>query len=198
MSSSQEKLTDAALVERTQGGDPLAFEELMRRHYERTYAVIVRMVHDNEKARDLTQECFLRAWRSIGTFARESSFFTWLYQISRNLVISEARRERARPRIKLSIDSAPGDADDGGRIDPEASGISPDGSVLSGERRAALLDAIANLPPDFREVIVLRDVEDLSYEELAQMLEIPVGTVRSRLFRARAELKSRIADLLPE
>lgn len=167
----------------------------MTRYYDRIYGAIGRMIRDPERARDLTQECFIRAWRALSTFGGQSGFYTWLYQISRNVVISEVRKERVRPRIAVSLDDD-GDRSTARAIEPEATDRSAADVVLDREKKDAILDALASLAPDFREVIVLRDIEDLSYEEIAALLDIPVGTVRSRLFRGRAELKAKVEEVL--
>ena len=190
VTDAKSRTQDAELVDAARRGAADAFEELLGRYYEKLYGVIARMVREPEQARDLTQDCFLRAWRALPDFAGEASFFTWLYQIARNLVISAARRERARPKITASIDQASEDRTEW----RDTSALDPAEPLNRRERRLALIQAIESLPPDFREVIVLRDLEGLAYEELAILLKVPVGTVRSRLFRARMELKTRLAE----
>jgi len=164
----------------------------MSRYHDRIYGVIARLVRDADHARDLVQEAFLKAWRGLPRFEGTSSFYTWLYRIARNLVISDISRAMARPRVTLSLDES-ADEHHGEVVD---SRDGPGTTTLKGERRRLVADAILALVPDFREIIVLRDVEGLSYEEIAELLEIPVGTVRSRLHRARLELKARLADIL--
>ncbi len=171
-----------------------AFEELMSRYYERTYAVIFRMVRDQESACDLTQETFLKAWRGLASFSGESAFFTWIYRIARNLISSDFRKMRVRPRVVASL----GESErDGGAvvIDPSSPHLGPAEESQRSERRERILGAIQSLVPDFREIIVLRDLEKKSYDDIADLLEIPVGTVRSRLHRARLELKAKLLDL---
>jgi RNA polymerase sigma-70 factor, ECF subfamily len=187
--------SDSDLVDDVRSGRNEAFEILMTRYYDRIYGAVGRMIRDPERARDLTQECFIRAWRALGTFGGQAGFYTWLYQISRNVVISEVRKERARPRISASLN------DDGPRssaraLEPEDARPAAEERLLLRERREIVLDAVAALSPDFREVVVLRDIEDRSYEEMAELLDIPVGTVRSRLFRARLELKAKVEEAL--
>jgi RNA polymerase sigma-70 factor (ECF subfamily) len=172
----------------------LAFEELMSRYYERTYAVLYRMVRDQDSAWDLTQETFLKAWRALSTYSGDAAFFTWIYRIARNLVSSEYRKLKARPKVVLSLGDRQSEDDKAG-LDPESPDIGPDEKSYREERRQRILEAVRSLVPDFREIIVLRDLEKRSYDVIADLLEIPVGTVRSRLHRARLELKAKLADL---
>lgn len=189
-----EALEDVELV-RLAGPErqPEAFEELMRRHQGRLYGALARMVRDRERVEDLCQETFLKAWRGLATFSGDAAFYTWLYRIARNQVASEFRREQARPKLRLSLDQP--FEEDGPRLEaPAPPDSDPGRAVLDAERRAAVFRAIRDLVPDFREIIVLRDLERRSYEDMAELLEVPVGTVRSRLHRARMELKSRLQD----
>lgn len=184
---------DQALVEEAIGGSVEAFEALVARYQDRIFGMIHRMVNDPERARDLTQESFLKAWKGLSGFQAQSAFFTWLYRISRNVVMSAGRYDAARPRLRQSLDDR---ESDGPKIDPETVAKGPRESMLAEEQRVLVLDAIASLPGDFREIVVLRDMEDRPYEEIAELLDIPVGTVRSRLHRARLELKNRLKRVL--
>lgn len=183
------------LIDKAAAGSAEAFEDLVRRHQDRLYGLIHRLVGDPEQALDLTQETFLKAWKGLARFEGACAFYTWLYRIARNVIISRARYESARPRLTASLS----DCDDGGGrsfAEPEARAKTPEQEAISGERRAALLQAVHALPEDFREVIVLRDMQDHSYEEIALLLEIPLGTVRSRLHRARLELRERLTPII--
>ncbi len=177
-------------------GDLSAFDALVERYQDRLFGVIARLVSDQERARDLTQESFLKAFRGLRGFTGDSAFYTWLYRIARNVITSAARYDQARPVIAVSLDAPPSDGGDGRRVDPPASGGDPVERIMEDERRMLVLVAVAQLAADFREVLVLRDFEDRPYEEIAAMLDIPVGTVRSRLHRARADLKDRLRPLL--
>ncbi|MCB9833352.1 MAG: sigma-70 family RNA polymerase sigma factor [Planctomycetes bacterium] len=193
-----EALEEAELV-RLAGPErrPEAFEELMRRHHGRLFGAMARMLRDRDQVEDLCQEAFLRAWRGLEAFSGDAAFYTWLYRIARNLVASEFRRERSRPNPRLSLDQ-PLD-DDGASLEVAApDAADPAREAASTERRLAVARAIRDLPPDFREVVVLRDLDRRSYEEMAELLELPVGTVRSRLHRARMELKSRLGDFFDQ
>ena len=188
---------DLTLAREAAQGRPEAFDLLVQRHQDRVYGVIHRMVADREKAMDLTQETFLRAWRGLGSFGGQSAFFTWLYRIARNVVMSAGRYDAARPKIRVSLDEPDGGSDgDARRMDPEDDAGAPEEDLLLKEQRDLVLDAIASLPSDFREIVVFRDMEDRSYEEISELLDVPLGTVRSRLHRARMELKERLRSVL--
>ncbi len=197
MSSSEPK-TDWQLIKRVvDDGDLTAFDALVDRYQDRIFGVISRLVSDVERGRDLTQETFLKAFRGLRGFTGDAAFYTWLYRIARNVVTSAGRYDRARPVVAVSLDAPTSSGrEDSARIDPPATGGDPVERLLEDERRAMVLAAVAELQLDFREVLVLRDFEDRSYEEIAELLEIPVGTVRSRLHRARADLKERLRPLL--
>lgn len=193
----QTRQDDLTLAREAVQGQPEAFDLLVRRHQDRVYGVIHRMVADREKAMDLTQETFLKAWKGLGSFGGQSAFFTWLYRIARNVVMSAGRYDAARPKIRVSLDEPDRSSDgDGRRMDPEDDLAQPGEGLLVQEQRDLVLEAIQSLPPDFREIVVLRDMQDRSYEEIAELLELPLGTVRSRLHRARMELKERLKSVL--
>ncbi len=174
---------EAELVAKARLGDAQAFTALVEQHAERLHAFIHRLCGDSELAVDLTQETFLRAWRGIRGFDGQSAFYTWLYRIGRNTVISAARARAARPVVSASIGT------EAGEVAEPAVASDPSQALEQAERVALVLAALQQLPFEFREIIVLRDVEDRSYEEIAAVLEIPAGTVRSRLFRARERLR---------
>jgi RNA polymerase sigma-70 factor (ECF subfamily) len=180
---------EATLVQRAQAGDQLAFEELVRRHADRLYAVVLRLLGDVQEAEDVTQEAFLRAWRSIDRFKGRSQFFTWLYRIGLN----EAKRRagRRRPaRDPTSLD--------------ERSDQAPDWSDAPGTRseqaqlREVLEGAIAALPPDYRAPLILRDIEGLSTKQAAEVMDIGEAALKSRLHRARLSVRDAIHEYLDE
>jgi RNA polymerase sigma-70 factor (ECF subfamily) len=190
---------DWSLVRRVvDAGELVAFDLLVERHQDRIYAVVARMVSDVETARDLTQDTFLNAFKGLKSFSGGSSFFTWLYRIARNVVTSHARWEAARPRIRASLDVR--EDDDVVALHVHATSRDPDPAqvAVESERKRIVLAAVAALPADFREIIVLRDFEDRSYDEIAELLDVPPGTVRSRLHRARAELRERLKPILSD
>ena len=167
------------LVSRAQDGDRAAFEELVRRHADRLYAVILRFTGDAGAAEDATQEAFLRAWRSIGRFQGRSRFFTWLYRIG----INEAKRRAARePTEVASLDDEP---------IPEAPDWSeaPQTRLEQSDLRRVLEQAIRALPIEYRAPVILRDVEGLTTEEAARVMELSEAAFKSRLHRARLAVR---------
>lgn len=188
-----ERAADLAAVRRCLAGERDAFGELVARWQDRIHAAVYRMTGDADDARDLAQETFLRAWSSLRSFEGGASFGTWLYSIALNQVRSEMRKRSALKRgAPVSLDAAPGGGDDDRGIDPPAPGRSPEQAMSSKDDVRLLRAAVASLDDDSREVIVLREFQDLSYEEIAEVAGVPVGTVRSRLFRAREELRRRL------
>jgi RNA polymerase sigma-70 factor (ECF subfamily) len=182
--------SEQVLVERSQGGDREAFEELVRRHADRLYAVVLRFVADGEEAQDVTQEAFLRAWRSIGRFRGRSQFFTWLYRIG----INEAKRRAGRrPPAELfaSLDSDPvpeaPDWSEAPQLRLEQSGL-----------RDVLERAVRELPPRYRATVVLRDVEGLSTREAAEVMELSEAAFKSRLHRARLAVRRSLEEYFLE
>jgi RNA polymerase sigma-70 factor (ECF subfamily) len=171
---------EATLVESARGGDRAAFEELVRRHADRLYAVVLRFVADADEAQEVTQEAFLRAWRSIGRFERRSRFFTWLYRIG----INEAKRRAARRPVApvTSLEDEPV---------PEAPDWSeaPQTRSEQAEVRRILETAIRALPIEYRAPIVLRDVEGLSTREAAEVMDLGEAAFKSRLHRARLAVR---------
>jgi RNA polymerase sigma-70 factor (ECF subfamily) len=169
------------LVERSRAGDRSAFEELVRRHADRLYAVVLRFVADADEAEDVTQEAFLRAWRSIGRFEGRSRFFTWIYRIG----INEAKRRadrRPAPGAVGSIEDSPiEDAPDWS----EAPAFRAEQSDL----RRVLEEAVRALPPEYRAPLILRDVEGLSTQEAAEVMELGEAAFKSRLHRARLAVR---------
>ena len=181
--------SDAELVVRTCSGDTDAFAVLVQRHQDYIYNAALHMVGSAQQAEDVAQEVFLKAFRGLRGFRQRAKFSTWLYGIMVNCVRSHWRRVRRRPD-PVSLDGNPN------TDNPSPDPASPDGGPLSESVRREEVEmvrrAIAGLASGFREVIVLRDIEGLSYEELAQTLDVPLGTVKSRLFRARNALRGRI------
>ncbi len=171
---------EAALVERAQGGDRAAFEELVRRHADRLYAVVLRFVADRGEAEEVAQDAFLRAWRSIGQFEGRSRFFTWLYRIG----INEAKRRAARrpPATVVSLDDEPiSEAPDWSEA--------PEARLRQTDLRRLLEEAIRSLPVEYRAPIILRDVEGLTTAEAAEVMELGEAAFKSRLHRARLAVR---------
>lgn len=168
--------TDAELVARAQADDAAAFEELVRRHRERIYRVALRVCRHPADAEDVTQDAIVRAWRALGGFRGDASFTTWLYRIVTNLALNRVtrRREHAAERVP----EPPGA---GAALDPAR-------RAEDRERLDAALAALGTLTAEQRACYVLREVEGLSYEELAEVLDISVASVKGRLYRARQDL----------
>ncbi|NNJ27547.1 sigma-70 family RNA polymerase sigma factor [Alienimonas chondri] len=165
-----------------------AFGALVDRHADRVHDTLAKLLGDPHEASDAAQEAFLKAWRKLDTFRGDSSFRTWLTRIALNAA-SSRRRTAARRGTRTGLPTGP-------REDVRAP--APDAAALCDERNRAVRSAIAELPEDYRVVVVLKEFEDLSYEAIAEVVAVPVGTVRSRLHRGRAELRRRLASLLTE
>jgi RNA polymerase sigma-70 factor (ECF subfamily) len=174
---------DYTLVSRCLGGDDAAWEELVRVHTRRVYALCYRFTGRDSEAQDLTQEVFLRVFRTLKTFrAMEGSFATWLTRVSRNLLIDHYRRTR-QERVTDSIEEQLPMIEE-----TRGAGTRPD-QVLAGRETSELLQqALQKLSPDLREAVILRDLQEMEYREIAESLQIPEGTVKSRINRGRVEL----------
>lgn len=179
--------TEAALLAGAQGGNVLAFDEIVRRYQRRVYATALRIVRRHDLADDVTQEAFLRAHRALASFDRERPFGPWICRIAANLAINHVRSPQSREE---ALDEA------GLEESPAARADGPLSAVLENEARALLEAAVARLPAEQRAVFVLRTFEDLSYSEIAEALDLSVGTVMSRLSRAREKLRASLAGYL--
>lgn len=179
------ELNENKLIERASGGDPSAFNRLMEVHERRMYAVALRMCGNREDAQDCLQEAMLRIYRSISGFKGQSSFGTWVYRITMNTCLDELRRKKNKQNT--SLDSL---LDTG--WSPQDESASPEKHAIKSETRRLLHQAIQDLPEDMRSAIVLRDIQGLSYEEIAQALDINVGTIKSRISRGREKLREKL------
>jgi RNA polymerase sigma-70 factor (ECF subfamily) len=174
---------DSTLVERCLTGDDAAWEELVRLHTRRVYGLCYRFTGRDSEAQDLTQDVFMRVFRALGGFrSTEGSFTTWLTRLTRNLLIDHYRRTR-NERVTDSIEEQLPRVEEG-----FVSIARPDAALAGREASELLQGALAKLSPDLRETIILRDLQEMEYREIAQVLAIPEGTVKSRLNRGRAEL----------
>jgi RNA polymerase sigma-70 factor (ECF subfamily) len=174
---------DRRLIAECLGGRRDAFGELVSRYHGRLYNAAVRLVDSPEDAADVVQDSFLNAFQSLHTFKGDAEFFTWLYRIAFNTAISLKRKKRA----VVSLDAGGRD----GNLDPDdpSEFIRPGAALERSEDEAQLRDAMDRLSHEHREVLVLKDIEGLKYEEIAEILGVPIGTIRSRLHRARLELR---------
>lgn len=187
------------LIEKARRGDREAFRVLLESHQERVFRFVIRMLRcDRETAADLAQEVFLRVWKGLPNFDGRARFTTWTYKIAINLCITEQRRRRAMKRGKatFSLDQPVPGTDDL-YADPAAPDRRPEVSAHQIDFARAVRAAIAELPDEFRDAVTLRDLEDLDYEEIAEVLDIPPGTVRSRIHRGRLLLQAKLERFRP-
>jgi len=188
-----ETKVDQLLVERVQKGDKRAFDLLIQKYQHRIVSLVTRYVSDPAEAQDVAQEAFIKAYRAIGRFRGDSAFYTWLYRIAintaKNWIVAKNRRPPAS-----DIDA----------VDAEQYGIShklrdistPENELLREEIERTVFDTIADLPEDLRTAILLREMDGMSYEEIATTMECPIGTVRSRIFRAREAIDEKLKPLI--
>ena len=189
-------VTDSDFVDRLRNGDPQAFDTLITRYSGDIYSLLYRMTEDGEEARDLTQETFLSALKAIKMFRGEAELKTWLFRIAINQFRNRFRWWKRRKRNEtMSLDRPIGEGTATVADTIADEGESPEQTVLRLEQRDRLMKAVAALPEIFRETIVLCDIEGLGYEETARTLEINIGTVKSRLARAREQLRKRLSDI---
>lgn len=181
------EINEKKLIARATSGDPAAFNSLMQQHEGRMYAVALRMCANREDAQDCLQEAMLRIYRAISGFKGESSFATWVYRITMNTCLDELRKRKNRQ--STSLDNL---LDMGWSPSDETN--APEKHAIRNESRRALQSAIANLPEDMRSAIVLRDIEGLSYDEIAQALGINIGTIKSRISRGREKLREKLKE----
>lgn len=184
---------DQMLVARVQRGDKSAFDVLVRKYQHKIVKLVTRYVHDPAEALDVAQEAFIKAYRAIHGFRGDSAFYTWLYRIAINTAKNHLVAEGRRP-LQHGVDLQ----------DPEEYDVqarlrdvdTPERLLLTDEIQRTVEQAIAELPEDLRTAIVLREIEGLSYEEIAEAMSCPVGTVRSRIFRAREAIDAKLRPLL--
>lgn len=185
--------TDAQLVRRVQKGEKGAFDLLVLKYQHKIVNLVMRYVRDPDLALDISQEAFLKAYRALPNFRGDSAFYTWLYRIAVNTAKNYLAAQRRRPMdVELDLQ------------DPEQYDIhanlremdTPEGVSLSNELNETVMEAIQALPEDLRTAIVLRELDGMSYEEIAESMECPVGTVRSRIFRARDFISRKIESLV--
>lgn len=183
---------DKQLVEAARQGDANAFRELVKRHQRRAYAVALGMVHDPDDARDVVQEAFLKVHKNLATFEGEAQFFTWLYRIVANLCIDLLRKRRG---MKVEFDDAMANDDpDEAGISPMRTGFDPGRALADKELREKIMAALDKLSPAHRAVLVMREVEGMSYQDMAEQMKCSIGTIMSRLFHARKKMQSMLIE----
>jgi RNA polymerase sigma-70 factor (ECF subfamily) len=176
-------LTDSALLSQVQQGDMIAFEALVERHRKKAVGVALKLVGDPDEAKDISQEAFIRVYRAVKRFDTQKEFFSWFYVILSNLARNRLKKRKVRTMYAREQQS------DSETIRHSQSRGSPDMLIEADETKRQVWKAIEELPYNFREIIVLRHFEDLSYDEIAKLLNIPLGSVMSRLYYARLKLK---------
>lgn len=179
-------MAEQELVDRARTGDQSAFEQLVLEHQNKVYSLAFRMVNDREEAADLAQEAFLKAWQGLPAFQGESSFATWIYRLTTNLCIDYIRRQKRRQEVQpvASLDDP-----DNGLGEPADWKQDPQRHVERQELRRALALALQALPDHQRQILVMRELSGLSYQEIGQALDLDLGTVKSRIARARKTLQ---------
>lgn len=182
------ELDERKLIERASGGDSAAFNYLMETHERRMYAVALRMCGNREDAQDCLQEAMLRIYRALNGFKGQSTFSTWVYRITMNTCLDELRRKKNKQNASLDslLDAgwSPKDEDN-----------TPEKHAIQREMKERLHNAIRDLPEDMRSAVVLRDIHGLSYDEIAQTLNINVGTIKSRISRGREKLRAELKGI---
>ena len=185
--------SDLALVKRVQAGDKTAFDILVRKYQHKIIKLISRYVHDPEAAQDVAQDAFLKAYRGLMKFRGESAFYTWLYRIAintaKNFLVAQGRR-----MPDFEVDSQDAEHYEGASALKESD--TPERQLLTEEIERTVYRAIKELPDDLKTAITLRELEGMSYEEIAQAMDCPIGTVRSRIFRAREAIDRSLQPLM--
>lgn len=188
-----ERNVDQALVERVQRGDKAAFDILVRKYQHKVVKLIARYVKDQHEVYDVAQEAFIKAYRALPKFRGDSAFYTWMYRIAintaKNYLVAQGRR---LPNVDI-------EAQDAEQFEGESAlkeYATPESNLRRDEIQATIFRTIENLPDDLRTAIMLREIEGLSYEEIAEAMDCPVGTVRSRIFRAREAIDKTLRPLI--
>jgi RNA polymerase sigma-70 factor (ECF subfamily) len=186
---------DAELVDQAQQGDMGAYSELVRRHQRKIYALVYHMTSNKEDAEDITQDVFVKAYASLGGFKRDAGFYTWVYRIAVNRTINFLKQRNRRTAVSLD------NMDEGVERDPAYVELvareSPVRDATLGELQKKLNDALQTLSEKHRAVVVLHDIQGVPHDEIARMLRVSAGTVRSRLFYARQMLQNELKEFLP-
>ena len=184
---------DQALVQRVQAGEKRAFDLLVGKYQHKVTSLISRYVHDWSECQDVAQETFIRAYRALGNFRGDSQFYTWLYRIAVNTAKNHlVAMKRRPPTSDVEADEAEHYAGAQRLHDHDT----PEHEMLRGEIAREVSDTVAGLPEELRQAITLREMDGLSYEEIAETMDCPIGTVRSRIFRAREAIDARLRPLM--
>ena len=182
---------EAAIVRKVLGGDANAFETLVLEYEKNVYNIALRMTGNSEDAADMTQEAFIKAYNSLQSFRGDSKFSVWLYRIVSNVCLDFLRSKNRRPTVSLSVEDDDGED---AQLDVADESQSPELLLDRKLTRDSVRRGLDSLPPDYRQILLLREIQGLSYEEIAQALSLEVGTVKSRIFRARKRLCTFLID----
>jgi len=185
---------DQLLVERVQGGDKQAFGLLVSKYQRKLHRLLARLVRDPAEVEDLAQETFIKAYRALGSFRGESAFYTWLYRIGINTAKNHLAAQVRRVPVSASVDSDEMESVEGAERLRDFD--TPERQLMTRQIALTVDEAMAGLPEELREAITLRELEGLSYEDIASTMDCPIGTVRSRIFRAREAIAARLRPLL--
>jgi RNA polymerase sigma-70 factor (ECF subfamily) len=186
--------TDQQLVQRAQRGDPRAFDLLVLKYQRRIGALVSRYINDPGEVEDVTQEAFIKAYRALDKFRGDSAFYTWLYRIASNAAKNHLVAKGRRPGADATIEDAEGFE----QADLISESSTPEAVLMSEELAQVVTEAMDALPEELRAALTLREFEGLSYDDIAAVLECPVGTVRSRIFRAREAIDDRVREQMSE
>lgn len=185
--------SDQQLVVRVQKGDKAAFDLLVLKYQSKVFAIVSRFIRDQDEVADVSQEAFIKAYRALANFRGESQFYTWLYRIAvntaKNYLVAKSRRPPA-----ADVDVADAEYYSGSEYLKDLG--TPESHLLRDELESLISKVIAELPEDLRTAVSLREYEGMSYEEIADIMDCPVGTIRSRIFRARESIDKKVADLV--
>src|SRR5262245_40797844 len=188
---------EAMLIARLRVGDLSAFDELVRYFERPVYGVCLRLLGDGEDARDAAQETFLKIYRGLHSFRGESGLKTWVYRIAINQAMNQQRWWKRRRRDEtVSLELSRNDTDLSLGDSLQGAAVSPEDRAIESERERRIMKALSAIKKEYRVVLMLREIEELSYEEIAETLEISIGTVKSRIARGREELRHRIKEIL--
>ena len=189
-----ERQIDQELVERAQQGDTKAFEMLVVKYNRRLGRLLSRFIKDEHEVNDVVQESFIKAYRALPNFRGDSAFYTWLYRISINTAKNFLANNNKRPIMASEITNGDGEVMD--VVEQVADNLTPEAELMNKQILQTVESAVAKLPEDLRRAITLREMDGLSYEEIAEVMQCPIGTVRSRIFRAREAIDEQLRPLL--
>ena len=182
-------MEEREIIERVVAGDNDAFGLLVDKYQTKVYNLALRMCGNEDDAYDLAQDAFVRAWRSLGSFQFESAFSTWLFRLTSNICLDFLRAKKRRAAVSLTMS---GDDEEETQLDVPDPAMGPEEAAIASEDRRLLMEALNALPADQRQIITLRAINDLSYAEIARILDLQEGTVKSRLSRARTALRNKL------